>query len=129
MVRDWWRDTLSALPMNHRQHTNASTAAKGGLPGIHTGRPSIAGALPKGCEQRFEPAPISEAEFLRLPSAKGRCRYTGLSRSGLVSVAKAAGAFISVRLPGRIRGAVCIDKAKLTAYLRGEAANQEGGQP
>ncbi|MBL9178426.1 MAG: hypothetical protein JNM65_10200 [Verrucomicrobiaceae bacterium] len=108
----------------HRTSNKSSTAAKGGLPGIQTGRPSIAGGLPKGHEQRFEPAPIAEAEFLRLPSAKGRCRYTGLSRSGLVSVAKAAGAFISVRLPGRVRGAVCIDKAKLTVFLKGGAGHE-----
>lgn len=75
---------------------------------------------------RFDPAPIAEAEFLRLPPAKGRCRFTGLSRSGLVAVAKAAGAFISIRLPGRIRGAVCIDKSRLTEYLRQAAHNEEG---
>lgn len=72
-------------------------------------------------ERRFDQAPILEAEFLRLPSVKGRCRFTGLSRSGLVSAAKAAGAFISVRLPGRVRGAVLIDKEKLTAFLRANA--------
>jgi hypothetical protein len=97
----------------------------GGLPGIKTGRPSIAGNLPYGMQERFDPAPIAEAEFLRLPPAKGRCRFTGLSRSGLVAVAKAAGAFISVRLPGRVRGAVCIDKAKLADYLRRAAQNEE----
>lgn len=91
------------------------------MPGIRTGRPSIAGNLPQGLERRFDQAPIHEAEFLRLPSVKGRCRFTGLSRSGLVSAAKAAGAFISVRLPGRVRGAVLIDKEKLTAFLRAKA--------
>lgn len=111
--------------MNHSQHTNASTAAKDGLPGIQTGRPSIAGNLPLGMERRFDQAPIHEAEFLRLPSVKGRCRFTGLSRSGLVSAAKAAGAFISVRLPGRVRGAVLIDKEKLTAFLRANAGTGE----
>jgi hypothetical protein len=108
----------------HRTSNKSSTAAKEGLPGIKTGLPSIAGTPPKGQEHRFEPAPIAEAEFLRLPSAKGRCRYTGLSRSGLVSVAKAAGAFISCRLPGKVRGAAIIDKAKLTAFLRGEAGKE-----
>jgi hypothetical protein len=75
-------------------------------------------------ERRFEAAPLAEAEFLRLPSPKERCRFTGLSRSALVAAAKEAGAFISVRLAGRVRGAVLIDKAKLAAYLRGCA---EGG--
>jgi hypothetical protein len=108
----------------HRTSNKSSTAAKGGLPGIQTGRPSIAGNVPQGMQGRFEPVPIAEAEFIRLCSAKSRCRYTGLSRSGLVSAAKAAGAFISVRLPGKVRGAVLIDKAKLTAFLRGEAGKE-----
>jgi hypothetical protein len=93
--------------------------------GIITSKPTVAGAVPKGHERRFDPAPIAEAEFLRLPPAKGRCRFTGLSRSGLVSAAKEAGAFISVRLPGRVRGAVCIDKNKLADFLRG---NAKGGK-
>jgi len=115
--------------MKQVTHTNTSTAATGGLPEIKTGRPSLAGNLPHGMERRFEPASIHEAEFLRLPSVKGRCRFTGLSRSGLVSAAKAAGAFISVRLPGRVRGAVLIDKNKLTEYLRSAAGGDatEGG--
>lgn len=104
------------------------TAAKGGLPGIKTSRPSVAGNLPQGMEQRFEPAPIHEAEFLRLPSPKSRCRFTGLSRSGLVAAAKAAGAFISARLPGRVRGAVLIDKDKLSAFLRSKAGHGEGAE-
>lgn len=106
---------------NHPSSHKSSTAVRGGLPEIRTSRPSVAGNIPHGMEQRFEPAPIHEAEFLRLPSVKGRCRFTGLSRSGLVSAAKAAGAFISVRLPGRVRGAVLIDKEKLTAFLRANA--------
>jgi len=109
----------------HHQH-KSSSAATGGLSEIKTGRPSIAGNLPQGMERRFDQAPIHEAEFLRLPSVKGRCRFTGLSRSGLVSAAKAAGAFISVRLPGRVRGAVLIDKEKLTAFLRASAGTGKG---
>ena len=109
----------------HRQQKHSPSAAKGGLPGIITSRPSVAGNLPQGMEQRFEPAPIHEAEFLRLPSPKSRCRFTGLSRSGLVSAAKAAGAFISARLPGRVRGAVLIDKDKLSAFLRSKAGHGE----
>lgn len=106
-------------------HTS-STAAKGGLPDLRTGRPSVAGRLPHGMERRFDLAPIQEAEFLRLPPVKERCRLTGLSRSGLVSAAKAAGAFISVRLPGRARGAVLIDREKLTTFLKTCAGRGEG---
>ena len=46
---------------------------------------------------------------------------TGLSRSGLVAVATAAGSIISARLPGRVRGAVLIDRVKLVEYLRSQA--------
>lgn len=112
--------------MKTTNHPTSSTAAMGGLPDIRTSRPTLAGNLPQGMERRFEQAPIHEAEFLRLPSVKGRCRFTGLSRSGLVSAAKAAGAFISVRLPGRVRGAVLIDKEKLTAFLRSSADTGKG---
>lgn len=110
----------------HRRHQSANQAKDGPF-SITTSRPSVAGNLPHGMEQRFDPAPIAEAEFLRLPSAKGRCRFTGLSRSGLVSAAKAASAFISVRLPGRVRGAVLIDKTRLVDFLRGQADAGKGG--
>jgi hypothetical protein len=40
-------------------------------------------------------------------------------------VSKAAKAFISVRLPGKVRGAVLIDKNKLADFLR---SNAEGGK-
>ncbi|MEZ5386012.1 MAG: hypothetical protein R3F13_10905 [Prosthecobacter sp.] len=113
--------TSGAPEINRSRSQMQESRATGFVPS----KPTVAGTVPKGHEQRFEPAPIAEAEFLRLPSAKGRCRYTGLSRSGLASVAKAAKAFISVRLPGRVRGAVCIDKAKLTAFLRGEAGKED----
>jgi hypothetical protein len=107
--------------MTIQTKTKASTAAKDGPREIITSRPTVAGSLPKGMEQRFAPGSIAESEFLRLPPAKGRCRLTGLSRSGLVAVASAAGAFISARLPGRVRGAVLIDRVKLVDYLRSQA--------
>ncbi|MBK8038121.1 MAG: hypothetical protein IPK22_13465 [Verrucomicrobiaceae bacterium] len=111
----------SGAPEINRSRSNVR---EGQSTGFLTSKPTVAGTVPKGHEQRFEPAPIAEAEFIRLPSAKGRCRYTGLSRSGLVSVAKAAGAFVSCRLPGKVRGAALIDKAKLTAFLKGGAGHE-----
>ena len=76
---------------------------------------------------RFNPASIKEAEFLRLPPAKGRCALTGLSRSGLIETAEAARAIVRVRLPGRARGAVLIDRAKLVAFLH-DLAERQGKQ-
>lgn len=106
---------------NHRRHPqHPASQAPGGPARIITSRPAIAGDIPKGLEKRFEPASLDECEFLRLPSVRGRCRLTGLSRSAMVSTAKAAGAFISVRLPGKVRGAVLIDKARLMEFLRSQ---------
>ena len=124
------------------QIPTTSTAATSGAPeinrsrsivrdsqaiGILTSKPTVAGAVPKGHERRFEQAPITEAEFLRLPPPRGRCRFTGLSRSGLAAVAEAAGAFLSVRLPGRVRGAVLIDRVKLCEFLKSKASNGKEG--
>lgn len=107
--------------INYSQSKNGTDAAKGRLPGMKMGCPSVAGNLPHGMEHKFEAAPLSEAEFLRLPPAGKFCRYTGLSRSALVTTAKAAEAFISVRQQGRVRGVVLIDKERLTAFLRASA--------
>lgn len=109
----------------HRQQKSAHQAT-GEPPAITTSRPSVAGNLPRGMEKRFEPADISVAEFLRLPRPVERCRFTGLSRSGLAAVAEAAGAFISVRLQGRARGAVLIDRVKLTEFLKSKASDGKG---
>jgi hypothetical protein len=114
---------------NHRQHMNHSASqAPGGPARIITSRPAIAGDIPKGFEKRFEPASLDECEFIRLPSVHERCRLTGLSRSALVSTAKAAGAFISVRLPGKVRGAVLIDKARLMEFLRSQVVMVKEGE-
>ena len=114
---------------NHRRHPDHSASqAPGGPARIITSRPAIARDIPKGFEKRFEPASLDECEFIRLPSVHERCRLTGLSRSALVSTAKAAGAFISVRLPGKVRGAVLIDKARLMEFLRSQVVMVKEGE-
>ena len=105
------------------KHPHSSTA-KGGPVEVLTSRPTVAGSVPHGMGHRFESASIQDAEFLRLPPAKGRCRLTGLSRSGMIETAEAAKAIVRVRLPGRARGAVLIDRPKLVAYLRSLAEEQ-----
>lgn len=92
---------------------------------IITSKPTIAGAVPRKMEHRFETASLADCEFLRLPPAKGRCRLTGLSRSGLVAVAQQAGAFISCRLAGRTRGAALVDRKLLVAHLRALAGKED----
>ena len=73
---------------------------------------------------RFDIASMREAEFLRLPVAKVRCPLTGLSRSGLLETAEAAKAIVRVRLPGRARGTVLIDRPNLVAFLHQLAEEQ-----
>jgi hypothetical protein len=115
----------SSAVMHKHQQQNKAHKATGEPPAIITSRPSVAGNLPHGMEHRFHAAPLSECEFLRLPVVGRKCGFTGLSRSGLAAVSKAAKAFISVRLPGKVRGAVLIDKNKLADFLR---SNAEGGK-
>lgn len=103
--------------MRDATHTPRSSTAKGGPVDVLTCRPTVAGSVPHGMGHRFEKASIQEAEFLRLPPAKGRCALTGLSRSGMIETAEVAGAIVRVRLPGRARGAVLIDRPKLVAFL------------
>ena len=110
--------------MHKHQQQNKAHKATGEPPAIITSRPSVAGNLPQGMEHRFHAAPLSECEFLRLPAVGRKCGFTGLSRSGLAAVAKAAKAFISVRLPGKVRGAVLIDKMRLVEFLRNEARKE-----
>ncbi len=111
--------------MQKHRHQQSAHKATGEPPAIITSRPAVAGNLPHGMEQRFRPAPLSECEFLRLPAVGRKCGFTGLSRSGLAAVAKAAKAFISVRLPGKVRGAVLIDKLRLVEFLRSEAGKED----
>ena len=110
--------------MSDKRQQPRSSTAKGGPVEVLTSRPTVAGAVPHGMGHRFNPASIREAEFLRLPPAKGRCALTGLSRSGLIETAEAAKAIVRVRLPGRARGAVLIDREKLVAFLHDLAEQQ-----
>lgn len=112
--------------MKHTTRQQRISTAKGEPMEVITSRPTVAGSLPKKMEHKFRPAAsIGQAEFIRLPEAGGRCPLTGLSRSGLCAVATAAGAYISARLPGRVRGAVLLDRKKLVEYLRTLARKED----
>ncbi len=103
----------------------AETAAKPRLaPSLTTSRPTVP-IVPRGHEHNFERADISQSEFLRLPRAGEKCLLTGLSRSGLAAIAREAGAFVSVRLRGRVRGAVLLDRARLVEFLRSKAGKAQ----
>jgi hypothetical protein len=99
--------------------------------GLVSNRPTVAANAGTGINpqllQAFETASIGEAEWLRLPSPRARCRLTGLSRTGLNELieAKLIKA-VKVRKPGAQRGVVLINRASLLNYLAKLDAEQNG---
>jgi hypothetical protein len=110
--------TSQCVMQNTPPQKTTSSTAKGGPVDLSTSRPSLAGNPIKGAESRFTPSHLTECEFFRLPAPCGRCQLTNLSRTALAEAAEAAGALIRVRLPGKVRGSVLIDKARLLEHLR-----------
>jgi hypothetical protein len=100
--------------------------------GLVSSRPTVAGnagtAVDPKLLKAFAAAGIAEAEWLRLPSPRARCRLTGLSRTG-VNELRAANLIrsIQVRKPGAQRGVVLINRASLLEYLAKLDAEQNGG--
>ena len=97
--------------------------------GFTTNAPTVAGNLPKG----WMPASsIADAEFLSLPRPRERCRFSNLSRTGLVELLS-LGAIkgVTIRKPGATRGKRLIVKKSLADYLNGLAnadANADAAQ-
>jgi hypothetical protein len=115
--------------MKHRNTQKTSTPAQDCPPAqVITGRPTVAGGIPRGMEGRLETADLTVCEFIRPPKPRQFCRLTSMSRSGVIAAAEAAGALVRVRLCGKVRGSVLIDRAKLLTYLRGLAAGGTEGQ-
>jgi hypothetical protein len=95
---------------------------------IETGRPTLAGSIPKGQENRFTPASLESAEWGRLPRAREKCPVSQLSRSGLIDLANAVpGLLVRCRRPGTIRGSVLVHLPTLRGYLNTLQAEQSGG--
>ncbi len=112
--------------MKHQKTQTISTPAQGLPPDqVMTGRPTVGGNIPRGMEGRLEAADLHVAEFIRPPKPRHFCRLTSMSRSGVIAAAEAAGALVRVRLSGKVRGSVLIDRVKLLNYLRSLA---EGGK-
>lgn len=94
---------------------------------IETGRPTLAGSIPKGQENRFTPASLESAEWSRLVKPWQRCPVSGLSRSGMIDLGNAVpGLLVRVRRPGCIRGAVLVSLPVLRSYLQGLQTEQSG---
>ena len=69
---------------------------------------------------------ISNPEFIRLPKAKSRCPFTGLSRTSLVElVDNGAVKAVKLRKRGSVRGITLLVRESLLGYLHGLA--MEGG--
>ena len=116
------------MQMKHRIETRKSIPAQGLPPEqVTTGAPTVAGNIPRGMEGRLAAADLANCEFYRPPKPRHFCKLTGMSRSGLIAAAEAAGALVRVRLPGKVRGSVLIDRVRLLAHLRSLlAARKEG---
>ena len=103
-----------------KQKLDTSTAP-GGTVETTTSRPSLAGNPIKGAEQKFQPASLKDAEFFRPCPPRGRCPWTGLSRTALITAAEECGALVRLRQKHKVRGALLVHRETLTAYLRGLA--------
>lgn len=94
---------------------------------IEIGRPTLAGSIPKGQENKVQTASLESAEWARLPRARGKCQVSGLSRSGIIDLGNVVpGLLVRVRRPGTIRGAVLVHLPTLRAHLRGLRETQAG---
>lgn len=91
------------------------------------GPPTLAGKPPKGQETKFQTASLESAEWARLPSPRGRCPISGLSRSAVLDLGVTVpGLIVRLRRPGAIRGAVLVHLPTLRAYLRKVREEQLG---
>ena len=95
--------------------TIKTATARGGI----TNAPTFAGNLPHGWTPA---ASIKEAEFLALPRARERCRFSGLSRTTLCELlGRGDIKGITIRRPGAVRGKRLIVKLSLAEFLHGLA--------
>lgn len=85
---------------------------------VKTTAPSVADPVPPRFQNSFVLAPLSDAEWIRLPPPRGRCRLSGLSRTSLLQLG-ASGKIILKRLrrPGATKGIVIIQKQSLLDFL------------
>ena len=119
------RSTVAAPTDNPKRHAALVET------GLVTTRATVAANAGTGINSKllraFDTASIGEAEWLRLPSPRARCRLTGFSRTGLNELidAKLIRA-IKVRKAGAQRGVVLISRASLLNYLAKLDAEQNG---
>jgi hypothetical protein len=83
-----------------------------------TGVPRVADTVPAKFRQALIEASLADAQWLRLPPPRGRCRLTGLSRTTLIELGE-RGLIKLIRLRKRevVRGIVLISKESLLSHL------------
>ena len=105
---------MSVESDTHMKTTKPNAAGAGFV----SAPPSVAPNLPRG----WMTSSISESEYLPLPRPCERCRYSSLSRTGLVELLD-SGAIkgVTIRKPGATRGKRLIVKQSLADFLKGLA--------
>ena len=90
-----------------------------GATGFTTSAPTVADTVPPAFRQALVEASLADAEWIRPPAPRGRCRLSGLSRSKLIELGE-SGAFKLIRLRKRdaVRGVILIEKKSLLEFLR-----------
>jgi len=113
------------------ENLNHAAGSADGTSGVQLGRPTVAANagtdLNRKLLRAFEAADLSDAEYLRLPAPRARCRLSSLSRTTLCElIERKAIRAIKVRQPGAQRGVVLINRQSLLHYLRRLEAEQCG---
>jgi hypothetical protein len=90
-----------------------------GVTGLKLTAPTVADTVPPQFRHALIASSLADAEWLRPPAPRGRCRLTGLSRSTLIQLGeRGLIKLIRLRKPGARKGVVLIQKESLLAYLR-----------
>jgi hypothetical protein len=85
---------------------------------VKTTAPSVADPVPPRFQNNLALSSLAEAEWLRLPPPKGRCRLSGLSRTTLLELGeRGLIKLVRLRKPGATKGIVLIQKASLLDFL------------
>ncbi|CAN5482502.1 hypothetical protein BH20VER3_BH20VER3_19060 [soil metagenome] len=109
-------------------HEIKQSAGNAGATGFEISAPRIAGTVPPKFRQALIESTLADAEWLRLPPPRGRCRLSGLSRTSLIELGeRGAIKLIRVRRPGAMRGVVLVQKSSLTDFLNGLTPEGEKG--
>jgi hypothetical protein len=98
-----------------------------GATGFTTSAPTVADTVPQAFRQALVEGSLADAEWIRPPAPRGRCRLSGLSRSTLIELGeRGLIKLIRLRKPGAQRGIILIEKRSLLMYLR--SVSPEGGE-